>query len=88
MFGHKIIVKKQPDQLLNTNREFFLSCDISNCHEYVKEFLSVRPLVVAILHFVPVRDKEASSVSISISMPFIYSSMINAFRSLVQVEAK
>ena len=41
----KVIVKKQPYQLLNTNREFFPSFDASNCHE---------PNIVAILYFVRV----------------------------------
>ena len=33
----KIIVKKQPYQLLNTNREFFPSFDASNFHKLVNE---------------------------------------------------
>ena len=33
----KIIVKKQAYQLLNTNREFFLSFDASNFHKLVYE---------------------------------------------------
>ena len=33
----KIIVKKQPYQLLNTNREFFPSFDASNFHKFVNE---------------------------------------------------
>ena len=33
----KIIVKKQPYQLLNTNREFFSSFDPSNFHKLVNE---------------------------------------------------
>ena len=33
----KIIVKKQPYELLNTSREFFPSFDASNCHELVNE---------------------------------------------------
>ena len=35
--GEKIIVKKQPYQLLNTNHEFFPSFDASNFHELVDE---------------------------------------------------
>ena len=50
----KIIVKKQPYQLLNTNHEFFLSCDASNFHELVNEPSKVRPNIVAILYFVRV----------------------------------
>ena len=34
---YKIIVKKQPYQLLNTNREFFPSFDASNFHKLVNE---------------------------------------------------
>ena len=34
---YKIIVKKQPFQLLNTSREFFPSFDASNFHELVDE---------------------------------------------------
>ena len=38
-FGvHKIIVEKQPYQLLNTNREFFPSFDASNFHKVVNDF--------------------------------------------------
>ena len=33
----KIIVKRQPYQLLNTNREFFPSFDASNFHKLVNE---------------------------------------------------
>ena len=33
----KIIVEKQPYQLLNTNREFFPSFDASNFHNVVDE---------------------------------------------------
>ena len=33
----KIIVKKQPYQLLNTNREFFPCFDASNFHKFVYE---------------------------------------------------
>ena len=33
----KIIVEKQPYQLLNTNREFFPSFDTSNFHKLVNE---------------------------------------------------
>ena len=33
----KIIVKKQPYQLLNTNREFFPRFDASNFHKLVDE---------------------------------------------------
>ena len=33
----KIIVKKQPYQLLNTNREFFPSFNASNFHKLVNE---------------------------------------------------
>ena len=33
----KIIVKKQPYQLLNTNREFFPRSDASNFHKLVNE---------------------------------------------------
>ena len=33
----KIIVKKQPYQLLNINREFFPSFDASNFHKLVNE---------------------------------------------------
>ena len=33
----KIIVKKQPYQLLNTNREFFPSFDASNFHQFANE---------------------------------------------------
>ena len=33
----KIIVKKQPYQLLNTNHEFFPSFDASNFHKLVNE---------------------------------------------------
>ena len=33
----KIIVKKQPYQLLNTSRDFFLSFDASNFNKLVKE---------------------------------------------------
>ena len=35
----KIIVKKQPYQLLNTNREFFPRSDASNFHKLVNESL-------------------------------------------------
>ena len=35
----KIIVKKQPYQLLNTNRELFPSFDASNFHKLVNESL-------------------------------------------------
>ena len=50
----EIIVRKQPYQLLNTNREFFPSFDASNFHKLVKESLSVRPNIVAILYVVRV----------------------------------
>ena len=33
----KIVVKKQPYQLLNTNREFFQSFDAANFHNSVNE---------------------------------------------------
>ena len=42
----KIMVKKQPYQLLSTSREFFPSFDASNFHKLV------RPNIVAILYFV------------------------------------
>ena len=48
----KIIVKKQPYQLLNTNREFFPSFDASNFLKLVNESSSVRPDIVAILYVV------------------------------------
>ena len=38
----KIIVKKQPYQLLNTNREFFPSFDASNLHRLVN--MNIRKL--------------------------------------------
>ena len=51
---HKIIVKEQAYQLLNTNREFFPSFDASNVHKLVNESSYVRPNVVAILYFIRV----------------------------------
>ena len=50
----KIIVKKQPYILLNTNRVFFLSFDASNFHKLDDESSYVRPNLVAILYFVRV----------------------------------
>ena len=52
----KIIVKKQPYQLLNTNRESFPCFDASNFHKLVNESSKVRPNIVAILYFVRVRE--------------------------------
>ena len=49
----KIIVKKQPYQLLNTNCEFFPSFDASNFHKLVNE---VRPNIVTILYFARVSE--------------------------------
>ena len=49
-----IIVKKQPYQLLNTNRELFPSFDASSFHNLVNESSKVRPNIVAILYFVRV----------------------------------
>ena len=34
----KIVVKKQPHQLLKTNREFFPTFDASNFHKLVDQF--------------------------------------------------
>ena len=48
----KIIVKKQPYQLLNTNREFFPSFDASNFNKLVNESSQVGPNIVSILYFV------------------------------------
>ena len=48
----KIIVKKQPYQLLNTNREFFPSFDASNFHTLDDKSSQVRPNILAILYFV------------------------------------
>ena len=48
----KIIVKKQPHHLLNTNREFFPSFDASNFHKLVHESSYVKPNIVAIFYFV------------------------------------
>ena len=50
----KIIVKKQPYQLLNTNREFFPSLNASNYHKLDDGSSQVRPNIVAILYFVRV----------------------------------
>ena len=50
----KIIVKKQPYQLLNTRREFFPSFDACNFHKLFNGSLKVRPNIVAILYFVRV----------------------------------
>ena len=50
----EIIIKRQPYQLLNTNREFFPSFDASNFHKLVDESSQVRPNIVAILYFVRV----------------------------------
>ena len=44
----------------------FPSCEISNCYNYVKDFASIKPNLVAILYFLRVRDKETDSV-VSIS---------------------
>ena len=35
--GNEIIVKKQPYELLNTNREFFPNFDASNFHKLVNK---------------------------------------------------
>ena len=51
---YKIIVKMQPYQLLNTNREFFPSFDASNFHKLINESSKVRPNIVANLYFVRV----------------------------------
>ena len=76
MIGNQIISKKLPYQLHNTNREFFPSCDMSNCHKYVKE---ARLNAVTILYFVRVRGKEASSVKLE-------RHYMNTFGNLVQVK--
>ena len=52
IWADKIIVKKQPYQLLNTNREFFPSFDASNFHKLVNESSQVGPNIVSILYFV------------------------------------
>ena len=59
----KIIVKKQPYQLLNTNREFFLSFDASNLHKLVNESSQARPNIVAILYFVGVCEGAISRLA-------------------------
>ena len=46
----KIIVKKQPYQLLNTNLELFPSFDASNFHKLVIESLKVGQNIVSILY--------------------------------------
>ena len=51
---YKIIVKKQPYQLLNTNREFFPSFDSFNVHKLVNGSSLVGPNIIAILYFVQV----------------------------------
>ena len=48
----EIIVKKQPYQLLNTNRKFFPNFDASNFHKLLYEFSRVMPNIFAILYFV------------------------------------
>ena len=50
---NKIIVKKQPYQLLHINREFFPSFDASNVHNLVNECSYIRPNIVAIFAFCP-----------------------------------
>ena len=50
----KIIFKKQPYQLLNTNREFFPRFDAANFHELVNESSYVMLNIVAILYCVRV----------------------------------
>ena len=63
---NKNIVKKQPYQLLNTNREFFPSFDASNFHQFVNESsLSKAKYGRHFVFCVSVRrhDKEASNVS-------------------------
>ena len=50
----KIIVKKQPHQLLNTNREFIPSFDASIFYNLRNESSQVRPNMLAILYFVRV----------------------------------
>ena len=61
----KIIVKKKPNQKLNTNLEFFPSFDASNFHKLVNESLKVRPNIVAILYFVRVREGVIRRLAIS-----------------------
>ena len=48
------IVKKEPCQLLNTNRDFIPNFDASNFHKLVDESLYLRPNIVTTLYFVQV----------------------------------